>query len=370
VEIKPFAPQRIQTEVSRKDVAKSPEIHLNLEAGQLLFAQGDSGGDLYFIESGLIEIFINKKGQDIVLSQMGVGEIIGVMTLLTAEPRLAAARAVEPTVVKKIPRKAVASLIASFPKWLNIVMKEFTARINEMNRRYSETMIELKQARETQITSVFLATQMAQSLVIVGKSIAKNQDGVDLVFTEELLEKLELVLNQPRELVAGIWQIFVDSGLVKVEIEPERKRKVVTLDRLDKASMFTQFVRESAQGSTRKILKAKFRFKELQTLTSLVKFVIKKGADPNKSAAFKVSEIVPQFERTTGVAWDFDHLEKPIKLGMLVVKGEGESQTLTFTPSSLARTLGCVAAMKKLTDEEQGPFACGDDSESATKKAS
>ena len=215
MEIKPFSPRKLDAAPEQKAAAKSPEIHLNLEAGQLLFAQGDAGGDLYFIEAGVIEIFITKKGQDIILAQMGVGEVIGVMTLLTAEPRLAAARAKEPAKVKKIPRTAVAKLIATFPKWLNIVLKEFTVRINEMNRRYSETLLELKQSRETQITSLFLATQMAQSLVIVGRGIAKNQDGQDIVFVEELLEKMELVLNQPREVIAGLWQVLTDAGLIQ-----------------------------------------------------------------------------------------------------------------------------------------------------------
>jgi hypothetical protein len=222
-----------------------------------------------------------------------------------------------------------------------------------MNRKYSETLLELKQARETQITSLFLATQMAQGLVIVGRSIAKNQDGQDIVIVEELLEKFELVLNQPREVIAGIWQVFSDAGLVKIEIEPEKKRKVVPLERLDKVSVFTQFVRESGQGSTRKILKARFKFKELLTMTTLVKFVIKQGAAPDKSAAFKVSDIAAGFEKSTGVPWDAAHLEKPAKLGLLVTKGEGPDMTMTFTPSALGRTLGCVAAMKKLMGDDE-----------------
>jgi hypothetical protein len=184
-----------------------------------------------------------------------------------------------------------------------------------------------------------------------------------------LLEKFELVLNQPREVVAGIWQVFTDAGLVKVEIEPERKRKVVTLERLDKVSVFTQFVRESGQGSTRKILKARFKFKELLTMTTLVKFVIKQGAAPDKSAAFKVADIEPQFEKSTAVPWDPSHLEKPVKLGLLVAKGEGADMTLTFTPSALGRTLGCVAAMKKLTGEDDRDLSPGTIPEPDSKEA-
>lgn len=351
---KSFIGKKIQTGIDQKQVNKGPEVHVNLDPGQILFAQGDVGGHLYFVESGNIEIFINKKGQDISLAEMGPGEIIGVMTLLTSEPRLASARAKESSVVKKIGRSHIVKLIATFPKWLNIVLKEFTLRINEMNRRYSETLLELKQVRETQITPLFLATQMAQGLVIVGRGIAKSQGGQDIVFVDELLEKFELVLNQKRDVIASIWRVFSDAGLVKIEIEPERKRKIVPLERLDGVSVFTQFVRESGQGPNRKILRARFNFNELLTMTSLVKFAFSQGASPDKSSSFKIADIESRFETLTGVPWDASHLEKPVKLGLLVCKGEGAEMMLTFTPAALGRTMGCVVAMKTLAGDHGG----------------
>lgn len=104
-------------------------------------------------------------------------------------------------------------------------------------------------------------------------------------------------------------------------------------------------------------------------MTTLVKFVIKQGAAPDKSAVFKVSDIEPQFEKSTGVPWDASHLEKPVKLGLLVSKGQGADMTLTFTPSALARTLGCVAAMKKLTGEDDRDVTPGLPPEQESKEA-
>jgi CRP-like cAMP-binding protein len=347
VQKKQLSPQAV-----RQDASRSSEVQLHLDAGQVLFAQGDGGGDLYFIESGAVDIFISKKEQDIVLAQMGPGEVIGVMTLLTSEPRLASARAKEATIVKKIHRTAISKLISSFPKWLNIVLKEFTIRINEMNRRYSDTLIELKRVRQNQITPLFLASQMSQSLVIVGRGIAKNMGGQDIVFVDDLLEKMERVLNQPREVTAGLWQVLQEAGLIDVDIEPDRKRKVVSLNELDKVGAFAQFVRDSGQGAGKKILKAKFRYKELLALIGLVKHVIKQGADPGKSGTFDMANIEPQFEKITGMPWNACYVEKPSKLGLLLAKGSGETMTLTFTPSVLGQTLGCVAAMKKFLGDE------------------
>ncbi len=351
-DIKPFNPQKIQTGVTRKDVATAPEIHLNLVPGQMLFSQGDAGGDLYFIESGSIEIFIAKKGQEISLAQMGVGEVIGVMTLLTAEPRLASARAKETTVVRKIPRTTITKLIATFPKWLNIVMKEFTIRISEMNRRYSETLIELKKVRDNQVTPLFLGAQMAQGIAVVGSGLAKPHDGRDMVEVNKLLEAMERVLNQPREVTAGLWQVLRDSGFIDVEVDAERRCDMVSVEQLQALTAFSQFVRDSGQVANKKLFRAKFKYKELLALLALIKLVVKQGASPDHSATFEMAKIESEFEKSAGMPWNPSFVDKPSKLGLILVKGAGATMTLTFTPKVLGRTMGCLTAMKKLLGED------------------
>ncbi len=347
-----FKPESIDDR--QKILVKSQEVVRTYSTGDSIFSQGDRGGDLLFIESGSVEIFIIKNGQHIVLATMGPGEIIGVMTFLTRDDRLASAKATAPTKIKQIPSQHVQKYISSFPKWLSIVLKEFIARINQMNRMYSETLIELKKIRELQITPLFLATQMAQSLSIVGKGIAKSQDGNDIVFVEELKEKMQLVLNQPKEMVESLFAVFNDAGLLKAEIEIERKLPIYQLTNLEKASVFTQFVRESSQGSTRKILKAKLLHREMRVIKAMSRYALKKGNPPDKSGSLTEAELVAELKKTTGVEFVSDSLTKPAKLGLLVRKGEGATAAVVFTPSTLMRTLACVQAMRQLTGEDQG----------------
>lgn len=341
---------------SEKFVVKSQEVLQTFEAGQVIFLQGDQGGDLLFVESGSVEIFISKNGQDIALAQMGAGEIIGVMTFLTHDSRLASARATKPTTIKRIPSQHVQKYIASFPKWLNIVLKEFVGRINEMNRMYSEVAIDLKKARDMQITPLFLATQLAQGLALVGKGIMKTQDGIDIVFVEELAEKMQLALNQPKEMVDSLFSIFELSSLLKIEIEPERKRKVYRLSNLENVAMFTQFVRDSAQGAARKIIKARLSNRELRVIQAVAKYSIKKGNGADKSAPVAFSELKEHLKNVTGIDFDPQALAKPAKLGLLVLKDEDqEVASVVMTPSSLMRTLACVQAMRRLMGEEFEP---------------
>ena len=59
----------------------------------VMFNEGDPGGDLYFITKGLVEIYQIRDGEEIHLTQIGPGEVIGSLTFLTEEERFACARA-------------------------------------------------------------------------------------------------------------------------------------------------------------------------------------------------------------------------------------------------------------------------------------
>lgn len=69
-----------------------------LEAGGLLFRQGDPGDALYCVEHGRIALTVRMPGGgQVPLSEVGPGEVLGEMALLDAGPRSATAIASEPT---------------------------------------------------------------------------------------------------------------------------------------------------------------------------------------------------------------------------------------------------------------------------------
>lgn len=365
--MKPITPQLRGNH--QKVVTKSPEVVLTFAADEVIFSKGDPGGDLLFIESGRVEIFLQTEKQSIILARMTAGEIIGVMTFLTRDARLASARATEPTVIKKISSTHVHRYIAGFPKWLNIVLKEFVGRINEMNRLYSESTLALKKARELQITPLFLATQLAQSLGVVGKGIGKSHEMDSYALADELHQKMQLVLNQPKEMIEGLIRIFVEVGLIAADVEHSSKQKAYKVSNLEKAAVFTQFVRESTLGTTRKILKAKLSNKEILVLKALGSMAIKKGNSEDKSTTLKISTLLAEMESLTGVFFEEFVLDKPAKVGLIIVKSDGPNSSVTLTPATVLRTVACVEALRRLTSEVDGFEEVTDDDISSEKAA-
>lgn len=74
------------------------------QKGSPIIWQGDKGDCAYFIQTGLVKIFVEQDGREIELARMGNGEIFGEIALVTDEPRTASVRALETTNVIVVSR--------------------------------------------------------------------------------------------------------------------------------------------------------------------------------------------------------------------------------------------------------------------------
>ena len=61
-------------------------------SGQILFEEGDPGNEAYLVVDGEVEIFRKAGNRETVLATIGRGEVIGEMSLIDNQPRMASAR--------------------------------------------------------------------------------------------------------------------------------------------------------------------------------------------------------------------------------------------------------------------------------------
>ena len=80
---------------------------LKLQAGDVVFREGDAPGAAYLIESGKIEVSVTQNQQRLVLSYLSTGDLLGEMAVIDDAPRSAEARAVEPSVLTIIERDQI-----------------------------------------------------------------------------------------------------------------------------------------------------------------------------------------------------------------------------------------------------------------------
>lgn len=85
-----------------------PDIFLQrkvIETGGFVFKEGEEGSVAYIIQEGAVDIVKNIDDEEKVLATVGKGAIFGEMALIDNSPRMAAAKAVEPTTVIIVTRQ-------------------------------------------------------------------------------------------------------------------------------------------------------------------------------------------------------------------------------------------------------------------------
>jgi CRP-like cAMP-binding protein len=79
------------------------ELRTHFASGEFLFSEGDSGDCAYIIETGVVEVSIQKRERKLVIATLGEGDLLGEMAIIDQLPRTATAQAVEDTQVVAIP---------------------------------------------------------------------------------------------------------------------------------------------------------------------------------------------------------------------------------------------------------------------------
>jgi NTE family protein len=105
---------------------------VSLRGGDILFRHGDPGDAAYTVLCGRLRVVDDTAG-DLALNEIGAGEILGEMALLSAEPRSATVLAVRDSLLARLPAAAFHRLIEREPA----VLKRISTLLSERLRNRS-----------------------------------------------------------------------------------------------------------------------------------------------------------------------------------------------------------------------------------------
>ncbi len=125
---------------ARAELESSLEWTL-LRSGETLFREGDAGEALYLVVSGRVRLIQNQDAhsnaaqQERLLVELGKGDTLGEMALLTHEPRSATAYAVRDTQLARLDRSSFDRIVAAHPQeMLGLFVGQMAERLRQQNR--------------------------------------------------------------------------------------------------------------------------------------------------------------------------------------------------------------------------------------------
>lgn len=96
-----------------------------------IFSEGQTGREMYVVESGKIKIFLTTKSHELTLAVLKRGDFFGEMALLEDLPRSASAAAVESTRLIAIAKDDFKFLIQEHPEIAMKVLGRFSGRLRD-----------------------------------------------------------------------------------------------------------------------------------------------------------------------------------------------------------------------------------------------
>jgi CRP/FNR family transcriptional regulator, cyclic AMP receptor protein len=102
-----------------------------IECGEVLFREGDEGGNVYLVKSGILEV--ERGGQ--VIGEIKTGEFAGEMAHINKEPRSATVTAKEDSELIEIPPGQLDTLLFTKPNWSKALMMTLSKRLKTAQKK-------------------------------------------------------------------------------------------------------------------------------------------------------------------------------------------------------------------------------------------
>ncbi len=107
---------------------------VEVPAGEVLVREGDPAGSAYVVRRGRLEVHVG----DLLVREVGPGEVLGELALLTGEARSATVRARRDATVLELPRDAVEAVLASDTTASRYVLGQVADRLRTVTPAASE----------------------------------------------------------------------------------------------------------------------------------------------------------------------------------------------------------------------------------------
>jgi len=190
-----------------------------LAKGDVIFNEGDEGQALYVVVKGKVKMARTARdGRENLLGLLGVGDMLGELSVFDPGPRLSRAHAVEDSIIYELPKAVLDAWLDDHLEMSRHLLRALAQRI----RRISNTMADL----------VFsdVPGRVAKAILDLGHRFGRMERGHVTVRHGLTQEELAQLVGASRETVNKALADFASRGWIDVHIgsvevyEPERLR--------------------------------------------------------------------------------------------------------------------------------------------------
>lgn len=129
-------------ESREKEMKASHSLGRPYQDGEIVVRQGETGDALFVIQEGKARVTIERDGKEILLRELGPGDIIGEMALFDREVRSATVRALGPARILTVDRDGLLRRIQEDPSLAFHIMRTMAHRVRQLTSEVSRLKAE------------------------------------------------------------------------------------------------------------------------------------------------------------------------------------------------------------------------------------
>jgi CRP-like cAMP-binding protein len=112
---------QVLDEEAKKTLLKSVKLRL-FKRGEIIIQEGEKGDKFYLIKSGRVRVSTKREGQEVVLTYMGQGDVLGEVAVLTGTLRTATCTAQEEVQALEFSKESIGKILNLYPKIKEIIL--------------------------------------------------------------------------------------------------------------------------------------------------------------------------------------------------------------------------------------------------------
>jgi CRP/FNR family cyclic AMP-dependent transcriptional regulator len=288
-----------------------------LDKGHYLFRENDPSDAMYVIKSGKIAIVKSKGSSEIVLAELGPGQMLGEMAFFDDKPRSASAKAVVEAEVIALPFKALRAQFSGFPEWLKAMVKTVNSHLRSANSRIKN--LEKAAVDENEAFPPHRITRLTAILCLVANKVGEMENGNPFIWGHHLRNYTIQIFGEPTNKMDKLLEVLQEMKYVKLEDLSEGRKKIHLLNS-QLLWDFTTFYNEWLFKDEAK--RIAIEEKEVKLLKALIIFGTKTSPDDKGMVKVSMTQVMNESMKELG------YIVKPEETGSLEEKKVLEEKTM------------------------------------------
>ncbi len=198
---------------------------VTLGSGEVLFRQGEPGDTMIIVVNGRLRVSARNRLGEEYEAELGRGEIIGEMALVSAQPRTATVAAIRDSNVAMLPRASYERLLLKHPLAMSrIIACSLVTKLNNMNegvegKQTLATVALIPASRDVPLG--LFAEQLAASFARIGKTLLLSSESVDRLLGKKGAAQVPIEHGRHVTMIEWLHKQELDYDYVLYQLDPD-----------------------------------------------------------------------------------------------------------------------------------------------------